>query len=276
MKKKILIRGPLLSRSGYGEQSRRALRALRERTDLFDIYVLNIEWGHTSHVTRLPGDELEWINSTLLQTMLYLEKGGKFDQTLQITIPNEFEKISPDDIGYTAGIETTLVAPEWIEKCNTVIDRIITISEHSKKVFEESTYTAKDESTGREIPDFRVQKPIEVVNYPVYNREPEHIDIELTTTKNFLTLSQWGPRKNLDNTIKWFIEEFREDKDIGLVVKTNLVCDSIIDRLHTELRLAQLVNSCGEKTMQDLSYSWRNNRRSAHVALSTSHNASLY
>ena len=38
MKKKIFVRGPVLSQSGYGEQSRFALRALRSREDLIYIY----------------------------------------------------------------------------------------------------------------------------------------------------------------------------------------------------------------------------------------------
>ena len=36
MKKKILVKGPVLSQSGYGEQARFALRALKSREDLFD------------------------------------------------------------------------------------------------------------------------------------------------------------------------------------------------------------------------------------------------
>ena len=39
MKKKILVRGPALSQTGYGEQCRFALRALRSREDLFDIHL---------------------------------------------------------------------------------------------------------------------------------------------------------------------------------------------------------------------------------------------
>ena len=42
MKKKILVRGPALSQTGYGEQCRFALRSLKSREDLFDIYLLNI------------------------------------------------------------------------------------------------------------------------------------------------------------------------------------------------------------------------------------------
>ena len=50
MKKKILIRGPVLSQSGYGEQARFALRALRSREDLFDIFIVPIPWGKTGWI----------------------------------------------------------------------------------------------------------------------------------------------------------------------------------------------------------------------------------
>ena len=44
MKKKILIRGPVLSQSGYGEQARFALRALRTRENDYDIHIQPIRW----------------------------------------------------------------------------------------------------------------------------------------------------------------------------------------------------------------------------------------
>ena len=40
MKQKILLKGPLLTRSGYGEQARFALRSLRAHEDKFDIFIL--------------------------------------------------------------------------------------------------------------------------------------------------------------------------------------------------------------------------------------------
>ena len=43
--KTILVRGPALSRSGYGEQTRFALRALRTHEDRFNILVQNISLG---------------------------------------------------------------------------------------------------------------------------------------------------------------------------------------------------------------------------------------
>ena len=45
MKKKIILRAPVLTRSGYGEHGRFVLRSLREYEDYFDIYVLPVNWG---------------------------------------------------------------------------------------------------------------------------------------------------------------------------------------------------------------------------------------
>jgi len=247
MQKKILVKAPLLSRSGYGEQSRIALRALRTREDLFDIYVMNIPWGNTGHIANSGHSEREWIDRQLLKTINYIQSGGQFDISLQITIPNEFEKIAPVNVGFTAGIETNKIAVEWIPKCNEMVDRIITISEHSKKGFVETAYDVVNQETGQQISGFRVTTPVKAVNYPVYHYEPQEVDIEFTTSKNFLVVSQWGPRKNIDNTITWFIEEFKDDEDVGLVLKTNTAADSIIDREITTIRLEQLLSRYPDK-----------------------------
>ena len=42
-------------------------------------------------------------------------------------------------------------------------------------------------------------------------------------------MAQFGPRKNLPRTIKWFIEEFHDD-EVGLVVKSNIAKNSLMDR----------------------------------------------
>tara|TARA_R110002020_G_scaffold394715_1_gene604720 strand:+ start:15761 stop:17725 length:1965 start_codon:yes stop_codon:yes gene_type:complete len=247
MKKKILIKGPLLSRSGYGEQSRIALRALRSREDLFDIYIMNIPWGSTGFITQSENDEIEFINQKIMAAVQYSQGGGNFDLSLQITIPNEFEKIATTNIGFTAGIETTRIAGEWIEKCNMMVDKIITISEHSKKVLQETSYTVKNQETGQEIPNWKITTPVEVINYPYYDRSPVPMDIEFSTTKNFLCISQWAIRKNLENTIRWFVEEFKDDSDAGLVLKTNTASDCYMDREHTSAMLFKLLSPYPER-----------------------------
>ena len=243
MRKKILVRGPLLSRSGYGEQARFALSCLRSREDIFDIHMISVGWGQTGNTiaeTPMAG----WIKATLQRTHMYMQQGGAFDISLQITIPNEFEKIAPVNIGYTAGIETNKIAPEWIQKINEAMDRIIVISNHGKKGIETTRYDVQDQA-GNPIPNWGVQVPVEAVNYCVrgVDSEPEPVDIEFTTENNFLVTSQWGPRKNIENTIRWFIDEFRTDETVGLVLKANIASDSTVDRTHTIQRIESMLNS---------------------------------
>ena len=94
---------------------------------------------------------------------------------------------------------------------------------------------------GEKIDNYVCQTPIEVVNYGVRQREPEPVEgLELDYDFNFLTVAQWGPRKNLHNTIKWFVEEFKNE-EVGLVVKTNIIKDSLLDREHTTQQLRELL-----------------------------------
>ena len=245
MQKRILLKAPILSRSGYGEQARFALRSLRSREDLFDIYIYNIRWGHTGYSTS-DTEEDRFIKECMKKAHDHHERGGTFDISLQVTVPNEFEKIAAVNVGYTAGIETTKVTPHWIGQSNAAVNRIITTSVHSKEVFENTKYDVKDPN-GREIKNWGLEVPIKAVGYPIRLHEPQELNIDFITEKNFLTVAQWGPRKNLDNTIKWFVEEYHDDDDVGLVVKTNTVCDSIVDRETTSRRLKILLAPYTEK-----------------------------
>ena len=158
MKKKIFLKGPLLTRSGYGEQARFALRALRAHEDKFDIFIQPLEWGKTSWIQEST-PERQWIDATVEKTIYYSQQGGKYDISLQVTVPNEFEKLADINIGYTAGIETTKVAPQWIEKGN-LMDKIIVVSQHAKQVFEKTEYRAVNEQTNEEFP-YRLSAPVE-------------------------------------------------------------------------------------------------------------------
>lgn len=241
MRKKVFFRGPLLTRSGYGEQARFALRALRSREDLFEVFIQPIKWGQTSWLTEMD-EERVWIDNTIEKTIAYMQNGGQFDMSVQVTIPNEFEKMTSVDIGYTAGIETNKVAPHWLQKGNEQVDKIITISSHSKNVFQNTVATAQNQQTGETF-EYRLNTPIEYVSYPTKNFDnlPE-LDLELATDFNFLTIAQFGPRKNLANTIKWFIEEFQND-NVGLVVKTNIAKNCLMDREATLRNLKNITNS---------------------------------
>ena len=131
MKKKILVRAPVLSQSGYGEQSRFALRALKSREDLFEIFILPISWGKTGWIWE-ESEFRRWIDEKITLTQVLIQrKELQVDISLQITIPNEFEKIAPINVGYTAGIESNQCSPQWLPKCNDM-DKVLVVSNHAK------------------------------------------------------------------------------------------------------------------------------------------------
>lgn len=244
MKKKVLLKGPLLTRSGYGEQTRFALRSLRSREDLFEVFIQPLQWGQTSWASDMD-EERVWIDQTIEKTIAFIQQGGQFDLSLQVTIPNEFQRLAPINIGYTAGIETTKVAHQWIQKANEM-DKIIVVSSHSKQVFENTEYQAQNQQTGEQV-TLRTQTPVEAVGYPVKTFESlPKLDLELSTSFNFLTVAQFGPRKNLLNTIKWFIEEFRNE-DVGLVVKSNIAKNCLMDRNRLYGDLTKFIREQGER-----------------------------
>ena len=158
MKKKVLLKGPLLTRSGYGEQARFALRSLRSREDLFDIFIQPLQWGKTSWTSDMDSERL-WVDQIIEKTIGYIQQGGKFDISLQVTIPNEFQGLAPVNIGYTAGIETTKIAHQWIQKANEMT-KVIVVSSHSKQVFENTEYQAQNSQTGEQV-TLRTTTPIE-------------------------------------------------------------------------------------------------------------------
>ncbi len=241
MKKKIFVRAPVLSQSGYGEQSRFALRALKSREDLFDIFVQPIPWGQTGWIWQ--DDEFRaWLDEKITITQVLMQqKKLQPDMSLQITIPNEFQKICPVNIGYTAGIETNKVAPAWLQKGNEM-DKILVVSTHSANTYKNTTAQAKNQQTGEVLP-YKLQTPIEVVWENTPRIAPEEIpNFKLDYDFNFLMVSQISARKNFENSLRWWVEEFI-DQEVGLVIKANIKSNSITDWVHLEPSVQSILSS---------------------------------
>ena len=240
MRKKVLVRAPVLTRSGYGEHGRFVVRALRSKPELFEVYVIPVNWGETGWLTE-NNEERTWLDERIKQTTTYGEQGGQFDISIQVTIPNEWQRMAPINIGVTAGIETTKVAPIWLEKVN-MMDNIITISEHSKQSFIGTVYEGMNSETKQSM-TLKCEKDINVVHYPVktYDNLPE-LKLNLDYDFNYLAMAQAGPRKNLENTIRWFVEE-NIDQKVGLVLKTFIKNESVIDRGHTESMVSSILST---------------------------------
>ena len=237
MKKTVLVRGPALTQSGYGEHTRFVLRALRMQEEHLDIHVLPVNWGETGWIST-NDEERQWIDSCVEACAKHMSAKLPYDMSVQVTIPNEWQRIAAVNIGVTAGIETNKVAPVWIQKANEM-DKVIVVSEHAKRGFTEIAYTGQNPQTGQQV-ELRCTTPVEVAHYPVKMHEAlETPVIDLDYDFNFLAVAQWGPRKNVANLIKWFVEE-NMDQEVGLVIKSSIKNNSYVDREHIE----KLLKSC--------------------------------
>ena len=220
MKKSVVVRGPVLSQSGYGEHARLVLRALRTRESDVDIFIIPTGWGETGWLCEM-NEERKWIDKRVIATNEFLEAKRQFDISVQVTIPNEWDRMAPINIGVTAGIES---------------NKVITISKHSKDGFMNAVFQGHNKETGQPM-SLKMQTEVDVVGYPVKDYEESQIELELEHDFNYLAVAQWGPRKNLSKIIKWFVEE-NYDQEVGLVVKTSIKNNSIVDRSYA----AQLIH----------------------------------
>ena len=77
MRKKVLVWGPALTQTGYGEQARFALRALRHHEDKFDIFLHTVNWGKSSWLWD-DNEERAWLEYLIQKTAHYKNSGGQF------------------------------------------------------------------------------------------------------------------------------------------------------------------------------------------------------
>lgn len=228
-KLKVLVCGAALSTSGYGKHCRTILNSLRNVEDKIDLYLMPFRFANTSN-TYDNKDEVSWYIH--LMSKFNPQMLGFFDISIQIGVPQEWKKYGKYNIGVTAGVETLTIPPEWIDFVNSM-DKIITISNFSKRSFVNTVNEDKS-----------CKIPIDVIGYPARNvQEYKNIDIELTTDFNFLSVNQWAPRKNMENMIHWFINEFMNDEKVGLVLKTYTQSNSTPDFSEARLRIMDIILS---------------------------------
>ena len=253
--RKVLVKAPAVSMSGYGEHARLILRALKEDPNI-DLYLMNIRWGQTGNIPR-DTDEKRWIESLMAKTNSYFQQNSEsmkaghpiFDISVQVTIPNEWERIAVRNIGVTAGIEVDKISHAWVEKTQ-LVDKIIVPSEFAKHGFDNTIFDVTNNKTG-EVTQIRCEKEVKVIHYPVKTLEVDKSfeqdffkDIE--TEKNFLAIAQWSSRKDLELTINGFVREFHNE-EVGLIVKTSLANNSNMDRENTKNRLESLLQQYPNK-----------------------------
>lgn len=245
-KMKIFLEAPILTQSGYGEHSRLVYESIRDKG--YDIYINPLAWGTTTWANDTNRAEIEQLIDKYKTYAAQSEKTKQqldFDVQIHVGIPNEFQKKARYSICVTAGIETDRVSSNWLLKTHEGIDKLIVPSEHSKSGFMNTAYEVINNQT-KERQILQCNCPVDVVPYPVKDLKTINLDLDVETKFNFLTVALLGPRKNIENTVKWFLQEFKNDPDVGLIVKTAFSKGSLIDRGNTLKHIKRVISEAGE------------------------------
>ena len=113
--KNIVIRGPLLTVSGYGEHARQVFKWLASLEDT-KISAQLTPWGNTTWY--INPDLLGGLVGQIMSCSGPLERAGA-DVSFQIQLPNEWDPmLARFNVGVTAAVETDICNSEWVDACN--------------------------------------------------------------------------------------------------------------------------------------------------------------
>ena len=260
MKPLVLVTAPVATRSGYGSHSRDICRSLIAM-DKFDIKIWPVRWGST------PQNALNEKDPNDVPIIERLLNGPNTDRQpdihFHIVVPNEFQPLAKYNIGITAGLETTICPPEWIEGLNRM-DLNIVPANFIKESLSKTVFDKHNNETKQKIGEIRCQTPIEVlfegadtnIYKPTKEFSKDLVD-EFKSIKEdfcFLFVGHWlqgglgHDRKDLGMLVKTFLEAFKNQKNQpALILKTSGASPSILDREDLLTKIKQIKNSVDGK-----------------------------
>lgn len=228
-----IIRAPLLSISGYGVHSRQVFKWLSEREDI-NLAAHIVQWGNTSWMIN-SDYENGLVRKIMEATSFSLSE--KPDVSFQIQLPDEWDPdLAKKNIGISAVVETDKCNPSWIGVMNKM-DAVIVPSEHVKQTILSTGLVTTKLFV---IPEWYFEE--------IDREEFSSLDLNFDTSFNFLLVGQFTgndpdtDRKNIFYTLKWFCEAFKDDPDVGLILKTNHGRGTRIDRQITKNKVRQVLS----------------------------------
>ena len=218
--KSVILRGPVLTQSGYGVHSRQVARWLIELAEAqkIKLSIQCVPWGDTTWY--LNPEDLDGLIGKIMKFSAAAHQ--KSDISFQVILPNEWDLTCADyNVGITAGIETDRCNPAWIDAINKM-DSVVVPSTHIKNTFKNTGKLSTDVLVIPEsFPDALAKEPTG--------------KFEFDTSFNFLIFGQLtspnpsDDRKNIFKTMKVISDTFAENEDVGIVIKSNVGRSSIID-----------------------------------------------
>jgi len=258
MKPLFLISCPIDTYSGYGARSRDLVKSIIN-LDKYDVKILPQRWGDTPW--GFINDNPEW---EFLTKHIWNQQGFPKQPEIwaQVTVPNEFQPVGKFNIGFTAGIETTVASPDFIEGCNRMNLNIVS-SKHSAEVLKNSSFEQRDQNTQQVVRNIKLEKPVEVLfegaditkYFEIEDADLPDNDLvctldELDESFAYLFVGHWingdfgEDRKNIALLIKAFFETFKnKKKKPSLILKTSGAASSYVDREILLNKIQQIRNS---------------------------------
>ena len=240
----VVVSCPIDTFSGYGARSRDVVKALIN-SEKYDVKILSQRWGNTPYGFLKEDNEDE---KKMLDSIIPTPLQRQPDVWIQISVPDEFQKIGKFNIGITAGIETDLCDVRFIQGCNNM-DLILGSSNHSLLALKQSQYEQKNKA-GQVVGKIQLETPTDVLFEGLdlekyYHIEPKDLPktelVESLDTIDeqfcFLYVGHWlrgaigEDRKNTGLMLKTFLETFKGvKKKPALIMKTMTGPASIMDR----------------------------------------------
>lgn len=248
MKPIVVLRAPMLTLSGYGTHARQIGEWLLrlDRAGAIDLYCDSLQWGTTTWITDVNRDA---VTGELMKRCKKLPR--KPEVSFQLQLPNEWDPqyATSLNVGVTAAVETDRASREWVTACSKM-DVVVFPSDHSKKSILNAGWKPLDGQAvviGESFPDALTRPDVDT---SVFDPLPPF------TLLVFGQLTgQDKPsvdRKNLHNTIKWLLEEFAGDSDVGILLKTNQGRHTTFDAYHTENVINSIVRDVKSRVSKTL------------------------
>jgi glycosyltransferase involved in cell wall biosynthesis len=260
MKPLFVISSPFDTYSGYGARSRDLIKAIIE-TNKYEVKLLSQRWGATPFGFCEDNPERKFLLDLILP---HNQLPKQPEIWAQVTIPSEFQPVGKYNIGFTAGIETTICPAEWVEGMNRMNLNIVS-SEHSKKVFIETQFEKRNKQTNALEGHVKLEKPVEVlfegVDIKTYFQDdrPCLIDFNIPEKFAYLFVGHWitgdvgEDRKNVGLLIKAFYEVFKNKQNKpALILKTSQVGSSYADREEILKKIKQIRKSVNSKNLPNV------------------------
>lgn len=229
MKPLVLLRAPILTLSGYGKHSMQIGDYLLEldKAGEIELFCEALFWGNTTWIVDLERDELV---KQLMPKCRALPRTP--DVSIQLQLPNEWDpKIAKVNIGVTAAVETDCAPFDWVKACDQM-DCVVFPSKHSMLSIVNAGWKPK-EGKAFVIPESFPDALMNNVDTSCLDPLPPFTFLifgQMTVQESLASCD----RKNIHNTVKWILEEFAGDKDVGILIKTNMGRNTTFDAYHTE------------------------------------------